>query len=355
MPRDDELDRFQAEQDRAFQRKQDTWEAQDRAWKRLQAAREALNRRYQEKQDANEGQQRAWDGLQRVRDRNGSRIDYLNGQQETAYQNMRNAFDRASSAHDARDGASARMHADEGHRYKAESQEAVAERRRLIQEISDAKARHEAARPGFQRAKAGFDLARTEHEQAKAEHVRTQAEFKRAKSDFDGVKNEFQARLKVVRAKHKQRKDHERSLADRAGVPYQYRDNVYVSTGSDGTVNIYFGGIGSPDGPGHGHYAMDARGNVTYRRDPYDPHGTQNFTDHDKRPSTVFSEKAKSHRPERIDMYYSNEGEFEKDELGNRLYGHVTETGDPDGDRTYHYVRDEDENVYVDDTRNKNR
>jgi len=355
MPRDDELDRLHAEQDRAFQRKQDTWGAQDRAWKRVQAAREALNRRYQEKQDANEEQQRAWDELQRVRDRNGPRIDYLNDQQETAYQNMRNAFDRASSAHDAHDGASARMYADEGHRYKAETQEAVAERRRLVQEIRDAKARHDATRPDFQRVRAEFDRARAEHDRAKAEHGQAQAEFKRAKSDFDGVKNQFQARLKVVQAERKQRKDDKRSLADRAGVPYQYRDDVYVSPEPDGTVNIYFGGVGSPDGPGHGHYVMDRSGSVTYRRDPYDPHGTQNFTDHDKRPSTVFREKPKPHRPERVDMYYSKEGEFEKDKYGNRLYGHVTETRHPDGDRTYHYVRDENETEYIDDARNDNR
>lgn len=48
---------------------------------------------------------------------------------------------------------------------------------------------------------------------------------------------------------------------------------------SDGNTNIYFGGIGKPDGPGHGHYVMDQYGTVTYMRNPSDPHGTQNFTD----------------------------------------------------------------------------
>ena len=42
-------------------------------------------------------------------------------------------------------------------------------------------------------------------------------------------------------------------------------------------TNIYFGGVGKPDGLGHGHYVMDPGGNVTYRRDPFDPHGAQNF------------------------------------------------------------------------------
>lgn len=355
MPRDDELDRLKAEHDRAFQRKQDAWEAQDRAWNRRQAAREALNQSYQEKQNAYEEQQHAWDELQRVRDRNGSRIDHLNNQQETAFQNMKDAFDRASSAHDARDGASARMYADEGHRYKAEAQEAVSERRRLVQEIRDEKARHEATMPAFQRAKTEFGNARAGHDRTKADHDQIQAELKRAKSDFDKVKSEFQGRLEVVRAERKQRKDDKRSLADRAGIPYQYRDDVYISSDPDGTINIYFGGIGSPDGPGHGHYAMDPRGNVTYHRDPYDPHGAQNFTDDEKQRSTVFHERPKERRPERVDMYFSKAGEFEKDESGNREYGHVTETRHPDGHRTYHYVRDEDENVYIDDARSPDR
>jgi len=284
MPRrDEELDHLKKEQDNAFRRKQDAWEAQDQAWDRRQAARVTLDRAYEEKQRAYQERQESWEELQRVRDRNGPRIDYLNDEQESAFQNMKDAFEKASDAHEARDGASARMYADEGHRYKAEAQEAVAERRQLVQEIRDAKTRHETTRPAFQRAKAEFDRARDEHDRAKADHEHTQAEFKRAKADFDSTKNAFQARLEVVLSERQQRRDDKRSIAERAGVPYQYLDNVFVSTDADGTVNIYFGGVGSPDGPGHGHYAMDSSGNLTYSRDPFDPHGTQNFADHTER------------------------------------------------------------------------
>ncbi len=58
---------------------------------------------------------------------------------------------------------------------------------------------------------------------------------------------------------------------------------MWVSTDKDGNVNIYFGGIGEPAGDGHGHYAMDATGYVTYRRDPFDSHGAHNFTDDEER------------------------------------------------------------------------
>jgi hypothetical protein len=251
MAQDLELDRLKMEQDYAFQRQQQTWDAQDQAWNRRAAARDAMDHAYHEKQRAYDEQQGAWEDLQSVRDRNGSRIDYLNSQQESAFQNMQDAFDRATAAHDSRDGLSARMYADEGHRYKAEAQEAVAERRQLVQEILDAKARHEAIRPAFQRAKVEFGRAKSEHDRAKADHEQKQAEFKQAKAEFGRAKDAFRRRLEVVRSASKQRKDDKRSLAERAGVPHQYLDDVWVSTASDGTVNIYFGGIGSPNGPGH--------------------------------------------------------------------------------------------------------
>lgn len=111
MPRDTELDRLKGEQDLAFNRKQRAYEAMDAAWKRRSAARERLDRAHAAKQSAYEVQDAAWQDLQRLRDYNGPRIESLNSQQETAYQNMRDAFDRASSAYEARDGASAASYA----------------------------------------------------------------------------------------------------------------------------------------------------------------------------------------------------------------------------------------------------
>lgn len=260
-----------------YQRKQDAWQAQDQAWRRRDAAREVLDRAYQAKQSAYENQQDAWDHLQRVRDRNGPRIEDLNRQQQAAFENMKTAYDRASDAHNARDGASARMYADEGRRHKEEAQQAVAERRRLVEEIREAKPRHEASRLAFQRAKTEFDRAKTEHDRARSDHERTQAAFKSAKAEFDRAKKAFQARLAVVRTQREQRKDDKRSLARQAGIPVQYWDDVYVSTEADGSVNLYFGGLGEPTGPGHGHYVVDRYGTVTYARDPADDHGAHNF------------------------------------------------------------------------------
>jgi hypothetical protein len=281
MPRDTELDRLKAAQDLAFQRKQDAYEAQQVAWERRSAARDAMNRAYDAKQSAYAVQDASWQELQRVRGRNGPQIDALNAQQERAFEAMKSAFADASAAHDRRDGAAARMYADQGHAHKAESQRCVAERRALVAEIRSAKDAHEATRPAFQEAKRVYDTWKQAFDRAKADHERLQAEFRRAKAEFDAAAAAFKARLDKVKAENAKRNTDRRELARKAGVPVQYLDQVWVSRKSDGTTNIYFGGVGKPDGPGHGHYVLDRNDNVTYKRDPFDPHGAQNFQEAD--------------------------------------------------------------------------
>lgn len=278
MAHDAELDRLKAAQDLAFQRKQRAYDAQDAAWKRRTGAGDAMNHAYEEKQRAYEEQNAAWENLQRIRDNNGPRIDRLNAQQEAAFESMKRAYDSASAAYDRRDGASAKSYAEEGRRHKEEAQCYVQERRRLVDEIRTAKARLDAIKPTFQRAKADFDSAKRSFDSAKADHSRAQDEFKRAKADFDQAAKAFKARLEIVRAESSRKKSDKHALAAKAGVPFHYRDKVWVSTDSDGNTNIYFGGAGQPNGPGHGHYVLDQNGTVTYKREPFDPHGSQNFT-----------------------------------------------------------------------------
>ena len=177
---------------------------------------------------------------------NGPRIDSLNAQQERA---------------------------DQGHAYKAEC---AAERRQLVSEIRTARERFYAVKPAFKEAKDEFARAQQTFHSARAEHERAQDEFKRAKAEFDSCSKAFKARLDELKsASRKKRK----KLAAKAGVPLQYQDDVCISTDSYGNTNIYFGGIGKPDGPSHGHYTMNQNGTVTYRRDPHGAHGAQNFTE----------------------------------------------------------------------------
>lgn len=277
MAKDTELDRLKSDRDRAFQRKQAAYDAMQSAWQRRSAARDSMNRAHEAMQGAFAAQESSWQSLKFLRDRHGSQIEQLNSAQERAYENMKSAFAQASAAHDRRDGASASSYAAQGHRYKAESQGYVSERRRLVAELRSASERHKPLSDRFKQLRAEFQRAKSAHAQAKADHESRRAAFKSAKAEFDRVSTAFKTRLEVVKAENKRRKDDRRSLAQRAGVPYQYLDSVYVAKEPDGMVNFYFGGAGEPNGPGHGHYVMDRSGKVTYKRDPFDPHGAQNF------------------------------------------------------------------------------
>lgn len=129
---DDELYRLRSARDAAKQRQQTAWQAQQSAYERRSSANAIMNQAYEAQQTAYANQQAAWDAYMSVKRANGPRIDSLNAQQERAYQNMKSAFESASLAHNMRDGASARMYADQGHAYKAEAQDCVAERRQLV-------------------------------------------------------------------------------------------------------------------------------------------------------------------------------------------------------------------------------
>lgn len=279
MANDAKLDRLKTAQDQAFNKKQETYQTQQRSWERLSEMKDKMNRAFESKQSAFEAQERAWQDYQSVRSRNGPRIENLNSAQETAFQNMKNSFDRASAAHDSRDGASAKTYSTAGHGYKAEAQGYVAERRQLVNDCRAAKERHEPLKQIFENAKIVFGRVKDEFEQAKASHERANADFKIAKSNFDTAAKAFQERLTELKSENSNKKLNRRALAAKAGIPYQYRDDVYVSEDADGNVNIYFGGIGEPAGFGHGHYVMDKNGSLNYKRDPLDQHGKQNFVD----------------------------------------------------------------------------
>lgn len=282
MAQDVELDRLKTAQDLAFQRKQAAYQLMQKAWDVRSGAGETLSRAYEAKQTAYAVQDQSWKVYQATRSSNGPQIDQLNAQQESAFQNMKRAFDDASAAHDNRNGAAAHNYAAQGHAYKAEAQGYVATRRRRVDEIRSARAVHESTKPAFQQAKADFSAAKRVFDSAKAEHERKQAEFKSAKQASDSALKAFRTRLEAVKAEGKKRNQDRQDLARQAGVPAQYLDKVWVSRKSGNIVNIYFGGVGRPDGPGHGHYVMDSLGNVTYRREPFDPHGPQNFTEAQK-------------------------------------------------------------------------
>jgi chromosome segregation ATPase len=339
MAQDREFDQLKYELDQAFRRKQDAWQTQDdawqarkpledelnrardrqqeayetqqRAWERRRAAQENTSRAYEAKQDAYDDQQRAWEELNRLRDDNGPRIGSLREEHDDMFERIKSLSSDIDSAFARGDRDDAFSMIEEVKQLRSDIRDLPPQWRRLSDEIREskevhgrasdrfkplqaefvrlrsisdtAKAEHEAASADFKRVQADRSQAQAKFDAAKAEHERRADEFRTAKQEHQRAKDEFNRRLTELRAEQEQRKGDKRALAQQAGVPSQYWDDVWVSVDGDGNVNIYFGGIGEPVGDGHGHYAMDASGHVTYRRNVGEPHGAQNYTDYEER------------------------------------------------------------------------
>jgi len=302
MPRSTELDSLFALKQEAFVRKQAAFqkyidaknranEAHDRmqlAWDRRVTAREEMNREYNSMQQSKGSRDAIWADFNRVRQGNSSRIEQLRQEADMEHEMMKNCFDSASAAYSYGNKADAPMYSSEGHAHKERRDYLNAEVGRLIQEINSAKANAKwqtssSHSNSFQCAKSNFDNAKMIHESAEAEFKSAKAERDAYKTEFDSAQAEFErlkdaCQRKLDEIKANNRKERERIL-DKAGVDYLNRQDAKIVKKADGTTQVYHGGLGSGDGFGHGHVALDQSGKKTYSRDAFEKHGSQNYVD----------------------------------------------------------------------------
>ena len=302
MPRSAELDSLFARKQEAFVRKQAAFqkyidaknranEAHDRmqlAWDRRVTAREEMNREYNSMQQSKGSRDAIWADFNRVRQGNSSRIEQLRQEADMEHEMMKNCFDSASAAYSYGNKADAPMYSSEGHAHKERRDYLNSEVGRLIQEINSAKTNAKwqtssSHSNSFQYAKSNFDNAKMMHESAEAEFKSAKAERDAYKAEFDSAQAEFErlkdaCQRKLDEIKANNRKERERIL-DKAGVGYLNRQDAKIIKKADGTTQVYHGGLGSGDGFGHGHVALDQSGNKTYSRDAFEKHGSQNYVD----------------------------------------------------------------------------
>ena len=305
MAKNFELDSLKGREQEAFRRKQsayqkyidaktrasEAYDVMQSAWGERCTAREEMNREFEDMQRSSNHYREVWDGYGRIRDENNIRIESLRHEADLEHQMMKDCFDSASDAYERGDKAEAPFYAAEGRDHKDRRNELNAEVGRLIQEIRDAKADAEWRAPrtsssAFQRAKEIFNSAKARHESAQAEFKRLKVERDRSKADFDSAREEhdrlkelFQKKLAEVKAEDQRERD---KTLDKAGVRWSERKDAKIVKKTDGTTQVYHGGLGSGDGLGHGHTALDQFGNKTYERDAFEKHGSQNFTDSEK-------------------------------------------------------------------------
>ena len=301
MPKNYELDHLKIVEQDAFQRKQSAFQhyvaAKDRAskaydemeqaWQDRSFARNMMNCEFELNQQAWTQYRSVWDEYGRIKETNNPQIDQLRAEADFEHQAMQDAFNQASSEYEYGDKSMAPYYSEQGHEHKARRDDLNAEVSRLCQEVKDAKARAEwsASKPdnsAFRDAKERFESTKARHESKQAEFKRLKAERDHAKAEFDSLqeewqrrKNAFQTKLEQVKAGNK--RERERTL-DKAEVHWSERENAKIVKKADGTVQVYHGGLGEGDGPGHGHTALDQFGNKVYEREAFEEHGSQNYT-----------------------------------------------------------------------------
>mgnify|MGYP000845156039 CR=1 FL=1 len=302
MVRSRELDALKAREQAAFHCKQanfqkysdaknrtsSAYETMQAAWIERCSTRETMNREYEILQSFGENYRKVWDDYGAVRSRNSARIESLRYEADSEHQQMKDCFDRASDAYNYGNKAEAPMLSADGRMHKERRDSLNLEVSALIQETRDAKERAQSLAPKtdsstFHRAKEAFNAAKARHESAQAEFKRLKAERDRCKAEFDAaqaehirLKEEFQKWLEKLKSDNQRERD---KILDKAGVGWFERDTAKIVKKSDGTVQIYYGGLGKGDGYGHGHAALDQYGNKIYDRGAFEEHDSHNYTD----------------------------------------------------------------------------
>lgn len=302
--RNQDLDALKTREQEAFSLKQKAWKKYDEAktrcsefhdamqsaWNERVSARDVMNHEYEAMQNDNNNYRAVWDEYGRIRDYNNAKIESLRSEADYEHREMIRCFDQASSCYQYGDKSEAPYWSEQGHSHKNLRDQLNCQISELCREVKAAKQNAEMRAnktnsSAFHRAKEAFNDAKNRHEafqagfkRLKAERDQFKLEFHRAEAEHRKLKEQFQRKLDEIKTNN--RREREETL-DKAGVSLFERSDAKIVKKSDGTIQVYHGGIGSGDGYGHGHTALDQFGNKTYDRKAFTEHGKQNYVDNE--------------------------------------------------------------------------
>lgn len=302
--RNQDLDALKIREQEAFSLKQNAWKKYDEAktrcselhdamqsaWDERVSTRDVMNREYEAMQNDNNNYRAVWDEYGRIRDYNNAKIENLRSEADYEHREMIRCFDQASSCYQYGDKSEAPYWSEQGHSHKNLRDQLNCQISELCREVKAAKQNAEMRAnktnsSAFHRAKEAFDDAKNRHEafqagfkRLKAERDQFKIEFHRAEAEHRKLKEQFQRKLDEIKTNNKRERE---EALDKAGVSLFERSDAKIVKKSDGTIQVYHGGIGSGDGYGHGHTALDQFGNKTYDRKAFTEHGKQNYVDNE--------------------------------------------------------------------------
>lgn len=142
--------------------------------------------------------------------------------------------------------------------------------RTLKCELAKLHAQHKEAEIAYNNARAGLLGAQQHLKVLVAEKETAQNALDTAVQAANQADQAYQEKLKELQLFYKTRSA---DLARQAGVPSAYIEATLAAYKPDGSINLYFGGEGRPNGKYHGHYILNPEGRVSYRRNPYQKRG----------------------------------------------------------------------------------
>lgn len=261
--KDVRLGRLAATRAEALRFRNEAWHAQRAAWLAYSQARDELSRFNKRLQQADDLQDELWHSYRRERRDNRSLIKRLGHRQKEVGKASVRCFKLANMSLRATDTAQTCMF-DEPESAARDYQKA---RMLLVGQSSVAKRQVQEAVRRLKAVKSERDQIRSISDDLLVDYFRLQAEFQEAKSAYKVANRAFKLRLRELRDSG-QDAESAVEVARRAGIPQKYLDNVFVKRAVvSSRYDIYFGGLGHPVGPGHGHYCLIGN-RVVYRRDP---------------------------------------------------------------------------------------
>lgn len=319
MPKNSSLDSLKSREQDAFHRKQvefknylDAKSRADIAYNVMQSARqecrtarEEMNREYEDMQRSSNNFREVWDEYGRIRDINNARIESLRQEAEYEHREMQDCFDRAGSCYHYGDKSEAPYWSSQGYDHKYRRDSINEEVSRLCREVKSARQDAEWRAPktdssAFQRAKSFFNDAKSRQKSAEAEFERLKTERDQYKAKFDSaqaeylrLKEEFKEKLAQIKQDNQRERD---KILDKAGVKWSNREDAKIVKKADGTTQVYYGGLLSGDGLGHGHAALDQFDNKTYNRGAFEKHGSQNYVNNSSKESKTYSRNVPEER-----------------------------------------------------------
>lgn len=123
----------------------------------------------------------------------------------------------------------------------------------------------------LKKADANYIVAKSAKSLAKRQLAKAKRELFLAQAEYSSVCSAYEDRHEIVLTKfYALERIFNRLIAQHANVPQKHIDvdDIKVVYKENNVIDIYFGGIGPPDGPWHGHHVLQ-EGVLVYSRDSF--------------------------------------------------------------------------------------